>query len=55
MSGNTIDRRRALGLLVVGSAGVAAGVAGWMTGLGRPGDGLGDVAGGEPAWPSSGG
>ena len=48
MSGNNIDRRRALGLLAVGSAGVAAGVAGWMTGLGRPGDGLDRVAGGEP-------
>ena len=41
-----INRRRALTLLVAGSASVAAGVTGWVTGLGAPG--------GKPAWVQSG-
>ncbi|MCX4594974.1 multicopper oxidase family protein [Streptomyces sp. NBC_01549] len=36
MSGEPISRRRALGLLGLGTAGVAAGAAGWATGLGAP-------------------
>ncbi|MCH9728546.1 MAG: multicopper oxidase family protein [Actinomycetia bacterium] len=44
---SSIDRRRALGLLMVGSASVAAGVTGWVAGLGRSGSGLDRVAGGD--------
>lgn len=36
MSGDQVSRRRALGLLVAGSASAAAGVTGWLSGAGAP-------------------
>ena len=37
MTGTPISRRRALGLITLGTASVAAGAAGWVAGLGAPG------------------
>ena len=50
MTGRPISRRRALGLIGLGTASVAAGTAGWATGLGAPSGsaGLKAAATGEP-------